>query len=331
MKIIPQISPKFGIEEAEALKDYILSGGWGTENKYTLTFEKLVADYLNIEHCSAVNNGTIGLILALMALGIGKGNKVVVPALTMIATANAVRFVGAEPVFVDIEPDTLCLDIEKTLSTKADAVIYVSLNGRCGDIEALKGIPLIEDACQSLGSEYKERKLGTFGDIGVFSLSPHKIISTGQGGLVVTKDNYLYERIEKLKDFGRLTGGGDYHPEFGINAKFTDFQAVIGIEQLKTLEWRIKRKKEIFRLYTQLLKDTLAHPSTPWMVDYYGVKKDYSFQTRPMYGVIPHQPVYADYTKYPVSEEISYKGLWLPSSVTLTDEQIIKICEEING
>jgi perosamine synthetase len=123
--------------------------------------------------------------------------------------------------------------VDKALKVKAKAAIYVSLNGRCGDIEKLKGkFPIVEDACQSLGSCYHGKPVGTIGDIGVYSLSPHKIISTSQGGLVVTNDRKLHNRIEQLKDFGRLSGGVDFHPAFGINCKFTDFQAVVGIEQL---------------------------------------------------------------------------------------------------
>jgi len=338
--MINQIEPNFGKAEAEALKKYILSGGWGTEHIYSELFESKVADFVGIKHCSVVNNGTMGLIIALLAVGVKSGDEVIVPALTMIATANAVRFIGASPIFIDIEPDNLCLDIDKTLKAlcpKTKAVIYVSLNGRCGEIERLKGeIPIIEDACQSLGSKHDGKALGTIGDIGVYSLSPHKIISTGQGGLVVTDDDQLYENVERLKDFGRLGGGADVHTHFGINSKFTDFQAVIGLEQIKSLPKRIVRKKQIYNLYKTLLSEHYLFDNseevTPWMVDIYGCnkRKFNGFKTRPMYPLVPEQPCYNFDGNFPWATRFSLAGMWLPSSVNLTDKQIQGICKEIN-
>lgn len=345
--MLQQIEPKFGQQEAQAISEYILNGGWGTEYKYTEQFEEGISHLVGANHCSAVNNGTVGLSLALLASGIKAGDNVIVPALTMIATANAVRFIGAIPVFVDIEEDNLCLDIDKTielLPNDIQGVIYVSLNGRCGDLIRLKdkcnelGIPLIEDACQSLGSYHEGYALGTIGNIGVYSLSPHKIISTGQGGLIVTNDERLYRKVEELKDFGRLNGGVDHHPEFGINSKFTDFQAIIGLEQLKDINNRIAIKKHIYHLYKQNLKNgeikEINNETIPWMIDVYGLdkKEGYNnFMTRKMYPVIPNQPVYNDGVDYPVAQKYSDSGIWLPSSVTLTDDEINIICEEING
>ncbi|GAH88720.1 unnamed protein product, partial [marine sediment metagenome] len=197
----------------------------------------------------------------------------------------AVRFIGAKPILVDVDA-SLCMDINKSLNSinqKTKAIIYVSLNGRSGDIERLakeckdRGIFLIEDSCQSLGSFHNGKSLGTFGDIGCYSLSPHKLISTGQGGLIVTNDKETSERVRRLKDFGRLEGGADVHTHFGINSKFTDFQAVIGIEQLKKIRERIKRKRDLYRIYY----DSLSHIEevgfattdvldvTPWFMDIY--------------------------------------------------------------
>jgi perosamine synthetase len=171
----------------------------------------------------------------------------------MIATANAVRFIGAEPKFVDIDCETLCLDVDKTheaLDNSVTAIIHVALNGRSSDVKSLKGIvPVIEDSCQAFGSYCDGYPSGTIGEIGVYSLSPHKIITTGQGGIVVTNDFMLYERIKRLKDFGRCYSEDDETVHFGINSKFTDFQAVIGIEQIKRIKQRISRKCEIYDRY----------------------------------------------------------------------------------
>lgn len=351
MKPINQIEPVFGIGEADALRDYILSGGWGTEHKKSREFESLIREQVGCKYCTLVNNGTMGLILSLMAVaGESCGYEVIVPALTMVATINSVIHLGGKPVIVDID-DNLCLDISKTIKAitpKTSAIIYVSFNGRCGDIERLKtecdkrNIVLIEDACQSFGSMHNGKALGTIGDIGIYSLSPHKIISTGQGGVIVSNNEELYNWCKRYKDFGRLEGGSDLHTEFGINSKFTDFQAVIGIEQIKTIRERIKRKKEIYQFYKDSLDiigdiEFATIPNTPWMVDIYvdnpqdlkDYLKDNKIETRLMYPPLHKQPYIKEPIELPVSEGFSKKGIWLPSSVNLTDKQLYYICEKI--
>lgn len=342
--MIPQIHPTIGDAEASAVSDYIKSGGWLTENHRTRLFEQKICEFLNISYCAAVPNGTIGLILSLMACGIGRGDKVAVPALTMIATANAVRFVGATPVFYDVDENG-CLDFLQ-IKEKTDAIIYVSLNGRCGDMDALREfcdknyIVLIEDACQSLGSEYGLKKIGTVGDVGVFSLSPQKIITTGQGGLIVTNKDFISNEVKKLKDFGRNSSGTDFHPFFGINAKYTDVQATIGIEQLKTIQYRMEKKKVIYGWYQEKLgkfMKPLHVGCVPWFVDIYTPFRDLLFsqlekheiKTRKMYPVIPHQPCYGQHGSYPVSKMMSERGLWLPSSIDLSYYDVDLICKRI--
>jgi len=353
-RFINQIEPSFGKEESEALSKYILSGGWGTEFKETAKFEEGICGFTGAKYCSAVNNGTMALVIALMAMGVQSGDEVIIPALTMVATANAVVFLGAKPILADID-DNLCMDIDKTLESinqKTKAIIYVSLNGRCGDIERLakeckeRGIFLLEDACQSLGSYHNGKSLGTFGDIGCYSLSPHKLISTGQGGLIVTNERQLADRVIRLKDFGRLSGGADVHNHFGINSKFTDFQAVIGIEQMKKIEKRIETKRQIYFDYLYALhsikaieflkRDTVN--ATTWFVDIYVDNRielkqylsDNNIGTRAVYPLICDQPIYSELAgDFPMARKYSDRGLWLPSSVTLTDKDIKYVCDTI--
>ena len=234
------------------------SGGWLTEFQRTRDFEKAIADYVGSKYCSVVANGTVSLFAALKALGIGPGDEVIVPDYTMIASANAVVLAGATPIFVDVSLSNLCLDIElteKAITSATKAIMLVSLNGRSPDMEAFVDlarrhhVALVEDAAQSLGSFHKGKHLGTFGQIGSFSFSAPKVITTGQGGALVTDDPELFERIRKIRDFGRRQSGVDFHETIGYNFKFTDLQAVIGIEQMKKLAWRVKRKKQIFALY----------------------------------------------------------------------------------
>jgi len=352
--MINQIEPSFGQEEITALTEYINSGGWGTEHKKTEEFEQAICSFAKVKYCCAVPSGTLALILALLAIDLKPDDEVITTPLTMVATVNAPMLLGARIKFVDVEKDTLCLDVEKTIDElypDTKAVIYVSFNGRSGNIEYLaricreRKIYLIEDACQSLGSFSDSKMLGTFGDIGVYSLSPHKIISTGQGGLIVTNNEILYKKVKQLKDFGRLKGGTDWHEEFGINAKFTDFQAVIGLEQLKKLPERIQRKRQIYELYRKNLQHTpmcklprIETDHTPWMVDIYNGSRDIlcnwlkrnNVQTREMYPLVTKQPYCKTEAWYtPIAQQYSTKGFWLPSSCSLTDNQIKEICEQI--
>lgn len=329
--MIDQMHPVFGIEEQNAINEYMKYGGWITEHEKTREFERMFAKFCDVKHAIAVNNGTISLALALLAGGIKAGDRVLIPALTMVATKNAVELIGAIPVFCDIGPDTLCMDFDKFNSFKnLNAVIYVSFNGRCGDIESLKmscqywKIPLIEDAAQSLGSKYNGKQIGTFGDIGSFSLSTQKIISTGQGGMLVTDNDDLAMKLRRLKDFGRDIAGSDDYKSFGINSKFTDLQAVIGIEQLKKLPDRIKRKKEILGRYdlSQCKDGELLWFCDVHLKDREEIIPKLNFGTRRMY------PALADLSNaIKASKEI----LWLPSSIDLKDEEIDYICKELAG
>ncbi len=358
MKFINQIEPVYGYEEIKAVNDYLKSGGWLMEFKKTQEFEEAIRRFTGAKYCSVVSNGTVSLFIALKALGIGEGDEVIVPDITMAATPNAVILANAKPVFVDIEEKSLCLDIGKVsmaITRKTKAVIHVSLNGRAGELIELKKlcqkkkIYLIEDAAQSLGSFYKEKHLGTYGIVGSFSFSVPKIITTGQGGALITNDKNIYEQIRRLKDFGRLKGGADFYEQVGWNFKFTDIQAVIGIEQMKKLEKRISRKKAIFNLYRKLLSGIkevkfintdLRHVS-PWFIDIFVSRRDElivylkenQIGSRIIYPALHGQPAYKMYNRmkgnFPVSDSVAKNVLWLPSSVSLNDKQIKYICGKI--
>jgi len=352
---IPQMEPWFGQEEADALRDYMMAGGWVTEFRQTRTFEASLAEFTGAKHCIATNNGTISLSLALMAIGVKAGQEVIVPDMTMIATPNSARLIGAMPVFVDVEPDTLNMDIDQAIAAitpNTAAVVHVSFNGRCNDIERLREacrdqeVSLIEDSAQSLGSYHKGRHLGTFGDIGSFSFSAPKVISTGQGGALITDDDVLAAKLRKLKDFGRIGGGNDIHDDIGFNFKFTDLQAVVGIEQMKKLPWRVSRKKEIFQRYVDGLESldavnmlpTDLDDTSPWFIEVFvddrdGLQahlKDNDIGSRPIYPPIHAQQAYGlNDLSFPVTERAAARGLWLPSSSKLTDADVDRVCAAI--
>ncbi len=355
---IMQMRPLFGKEEKRAICEYMDEDGFITEFKRTEKFEQMIAEYTGAKHCVVVNNGTISLSLAAMAVGVEAGDEVIVPNYTMIATPNSLKMFGVHPVFVDVEPDTLCLDIDlvkEAITQKTKAIMLVSANGRYPksgikafeDLCIERGLILIEDSAQSLGSFYPDgRHIGTAGLVGSFSFSSPKIISTGQGGAVITDNDAVASKLRKLKDFGRSGGGNDIHDEIGFNFKFTELQACVGIEQMKKIPARVERKKEILSLYQKLLKDVKEVEffsrdmgcTTPWFVDVI-VKdrrsslveflKENNIGTRVMYPPINKQKAYDVEGEHPVSNMIEKKGLWLPSAVQLTDRQIEYICNKI--
>lgn len=353
---INQMEPTYGEEEIKEVMGYLNSGGWIMEFKKTREFEQKICEYTGAKYCSVVSNGTISLFIALFALRVGPGDEVIVPNFTMVASPNAVKLCGATPVLVDIEKRNLCLDIKevkKKITPKTKVIMHVSINGRAGGLDKLvefcreRNIFLVEDAAQAFGSFYKGKHLGNYGVIGSFSFSSPKIITTGQGGALITNDENLYKKICKIKDFGRVSGGVDIHDEWGWNFKFTDLQAAFGVAQIRKMPERTKRKKEIYKLYKDLLSsvsdvrfiDTDLNEVAPWFIDILvdePVKlrdflKEKGVGSRVFYPPVSDQVIYETKEKYPNTEDIAYHGLWLPSSVKLTDDQVGTVCREIEA
>lgn len=358
MNFIMQMRPLFGDEEKKAVCEYMEEGGFITEFKRTERFEQMIAEYTGARHCIVVNNGTVSLTLAAMAAGISAGDEVIVPNYTMIATPNSIKMFGAVPVFVDVERETLCLDLEKVIQAitpKTRAIMLVSANGRYPStgikafeqLASERGLVLIEDAAQSLGSFYPDgRHIGRAGIVGSFSFSAPKIISTGQGGALITDDDELASKLRRLKDFGRSGGGTDIHDSIGYNFKFTELQACIGIEQMKKLPARVKRKKEIWLRYSEALKNIKGirlfkhdlHTTSPWFIDSLAQHRDELMShlkndgvgSRVMYPPINLQLAYSVNGQHNVSNYIGSNGLWLPSAVQLSNEEIDRVCHSIN-
>jgi len=356
MDFINYMQPSYDNNEINAVINYINSGAWITEFKETRRFEKSIAEYTNSKFCSVMMNGTVTLIAALMAMGIKAGDEVIVPDFTMSATSHAAAIIGAKPIFVDVERSTLCMDFDKmkaAVTSKTKAVIFVDLNGRYSEkfdeiisFCRQKGLYLVEDAAQALGSTYKGKALGTFGDVGSFSFSMPKIITTGQGGAIITQSDELYDKLLKIRDFGRECAGSDHYMMIGANFKFTDLQAVIGIEQMKKMPERIKHKKEICKKYDEMLGEigqielikNMYADTAPCFYevlcndrdDLIDFLKSKNIGARKFYPPLHSEPAYnRTDLSFPVTEEISAKGLWLPSSVNLTNEQIEYICRSI--
>jgi len=347
---IMQHRPTFGKEEAEAAYRYMLEDSFITEHGKTAELERIICEYIGCKYCIMTTSGTTAIILGLLPLDIVEGDQVIFPNYTMIATINDIKLLKLKPVIVDVDYDTYTLTVDTIRSNITDrtrAVIHVSLNNRSRNIEHISeycsshNIFMLEDSAQSLGCRTNGKHFGTFGEIGCFSLSTPKIISTGQGGFCVTDDSGLATKMRMIKNFGRRESGKDNFEVFGINLKYTDLQAVIGIEQMKKLDFRVKKMRDIYDLYYKELKDTvkmikpLNDEWIPWFVDIYIEKREelmeflnkHAVQTRPVYGEINKTNIYYSDVILPNSNTVCNHGLFLPSHVTIKDDDIKQICK----
>jgi len=357
-KSIPQMEPHFDEAEGRALFDFMKNNRWNIPS--TVQLEKRLASFTGSRYSVFSVNGTFTLTLALLALDITPGDEVLVPASTMIATANACTLVGINPVLVDVEAKTLCMDLKKAeeaITAKTKAMMYVPLNGRSGNMERVVEFAknhklfLIEDAAQTLGSYWKgnhtkKKHLGTFGDVGSFSFSLFKIITTGQGGALITDREDLLKKINLLKNFGQTSS--DIHDYPGWNFKFSNILAVIGLEQFKKLSERIRRKKEIYVYYYDRLSSipdiefipTDLEITTPWFIDIFTSKRNQlgeflktkGIGTRHFYPAANTQKIYREQykdKKFPIAEDYGQRGLWLPSFAHITDKELEYITDTI--
>ena len=353
-KKINQVEPNISEKDIQMVNDYMSSGAWITEHALTKELEDKIADFVGRKYAVAVPNGTIAIYLSLLAAGLTKGKRVAVPNITMVATINAILWAGAEPVIIDLN-ERLCMSL-KSLQTieKLDGVIYVPLNGRTEDGIAIenycneKNIILIEDSAHALGSQYQDKMCGSLGSISVFSFTPHKIITMGQGGLVLTDEDNLYEYLIDLKTFNRSKDKSDWHDGFGLNFKITDLQSALGLSQFEKINEFIKVKKEMFEIYKSYLEipeinfTNFFDYETPWFIDVIceSVRhrddlkywlEEYNILTRESYPALSKQSFLqgVEKTDLDFSENISENILWLPSSTNLTKDQIEEIAGEI--
>lgn len=355
---IPWWSPQLTGLESENIAR-VLEANYLNDGDVTADFERAVASFVGCNYAVAVPSGTLAITAALLAVGVRPGDEVVVPDITFIATANAASLIGAVPVLVDVDRETLTIDpaaVERSLTGKTKAIVPVHVSGRGANMERLSaisaehGVPVVEDAAEALGSVRKGRALGTWGAAGALSFSPNKTITTGQGGVVITNDRALAQRIRELKDQGRPergTGGDDLHPSLGFNFKLTNLQAAVGLAQMTALSARLSRQRRIFEIYEAELSDvsTLRLPGfdiaggeqplwTDALVDDRN-GMDEHLRSRNMhcrrfwYPLHSHGPYKRPDEPFVNSTYCSAHALWLPSAFTLSDEDVHDVCTEI--
>lgn len=262
VSMIKLAKPHITEEAIEKVAEVLRSGNL-VQGKYVKQFEQGLEKYLNVKHAVVVSSGTAALHLSMLALGVGPGDEVIVPAFTYPATANVVEIVGATPILVDITLDDFCIDvskIEESITDKTKAIIPVHEFGQAADMDPIMAIAkqynlkIVEDAACALGTEFNNKKTGTFGDLGCFSFHPRKAITTGEGGVIVTNNDELAVKVKSLRNHGiQIIDGKMDFSAAGLNYRMTDFQGVLGLEQLKYLEDDIKHRIELANEYNQQL------------------------------------------------------------------------------
>lgn len=367
MAIIPVNEPLIGDKEIEYVNEALSTGWISSEGKFITAFETNFANYVSRSHGIAVNNGTNALVLALRALELPKGSEVVIPSFTIISCALACIYNDLVPVFVDSEEETWNIDtskIEEKITSNTKAIMPVHIYGHpvnMGEILRIANkhkLFVIEDFAEAIGSEFKGTKCGKFGDISCVSFYANKVITTGEGGMCLTDDNVLAERLRKLRNLAFEPKKRFIHYELGFNFRMTNVQAAIGLAQIERVEELVKKKVDIGEKYTERLKELqnkgfIQLPcqkewakNTYWM---YGIVlkeksgltseaamaklADAGIQTRPFFYPMHMQPVFEKYNwkkeTLPVSERIYTYGFYLPSGLSLTDDQISLVAENI--
>ena len=353
---IPVSQPSISELEVSYVTDAVKSGWVSSLGTYIEDFERSFAEYCGTKYALTVSNGTTGLHLALLAVGIGPGDEVIIPDLTFIATANAIAYTGARPVMVDIEPETLCLDpgaVERAITSRTRAIMPVHLYGHPAAMDAINAIAskhdlvVIEDAAEAHGAEYKGKRVGSLGRCGVFSFYGNKIITTGEGGMITTDDEVLRQTAKRLRDHAMHPNRRYWHAEIGYNYRMTNLQAALGLAQLRRIDQFSRRRREIMDWYRaglghraelRLNREASWAANAYWMVclEVDGMDetsrqhlmanlRTRGVDSRPYFYPISDMPMYPS-ADTPIAHRVSRRGINLPTFVALSRAQVDYIC-----
>lgn len=369
--MIPVSEPVIGEREVELVNDALRTGWISSAGRYIGEFEEGWAAYCGRRHGIAVANGTVALQLAVASLDLEPGDEVIVPTFTIMSCITAIMYAGAIPVLVDADPETWCLDVsqvEALITQRTRAVMPVHIYGHPVDMAPLlelgerHGLAIIEDAAEAHGAEYRMpdgawRRCGSFGELSAFSFYANKLVTTGEGGMVLTDDDGLAERLRLLRNLAFRSDRRFLHDELGFNFRITNLQAALGVAQTERIDEAVTRKREIARRYTDGLADLdlLKLPvektwarNVYWM---YGLVlrggtmdaaelaarlTDAGVETRPFFIGMHRQPALRKAglipaREFPVADELTDRGLYLPSGVGLRDEQIDSVVAAVRG
>jgi len=359
-KLIPVTGPSITQKEvkyvAQAARD-----GWNENyRKYIDLFEKKFAKYIGKKYALATSSCTAAIHLSYLAIGLKKGDEVIVPNITWIASIEPLYYIGAKPIFADIESDTWCLDpedLKKKITKKTKAIMVVDLYGHIADMKPILktaksyGLKIIEDAAEAVGSEYYGKKAGSFGDISCFSFHGSKTLTMGEGGILLTDDKKIIEKARYYSDHCKDPKKTFWNLEIGYKYKISNFQAACGLAQLERIKELTKKKRQIFRWYQewlsnipglQLNTERVHTKNTYWMVTAvfdkkYKINKEklmkefikFNIQTRPFFYPLSSLPAIKCKVNTPVSFDISSRAINLPSGFSITKKDVDYICNNL--
>lgn len=361
--MIPVCEPRLGEKELENVIDCIKTNWISSKGKYITEFEEKFSKYCGAKYGIATSNGTTALHLALATAGIKSGDEVITPDFTMIATANSVTYTGAKLALVDSEPEYWNIDpnkIEEKITPRTKAIMVMHTYGHpCDmgpilDIAKAHNLLVIEDAAEAHGAEYKGERTGGLGDMGCFSFYANKIITTGEGGMVVTNNEEFAERARMLRDQAFEKEKRFWHRQLGFNYRLTNLQAAVGVAQFECIDEFVETRRRNAMYYNSLLgkvEGITLPPEAKWAKNVYwmylilieknfGLSRDdlmvrlkkKGVDSRRAFYPIHTQPLYAEQfigQKFPVADQLSDKGVYLPSGNTLTKEQIDQVVETL--
>ena len=359
--MIPVNEPLLDGREKQLLAECVDSGWVSSDGPFVRQFEQQFAGYIGVKHGIAVCNGTAALEVALYAAGVGKGDEVIMPTFTIVSCLVAALRLGAVPVLVDVTPDTWGMDVSQVaakITPRTKAILPVHMYGHPVDMDPLlaladrHGLVVIEDAAEVHGAEYKRRRCGSLGHLSAWSFYANKIISTGEGGMVLTSDDLMAERAASYRNLCFRSERRFYHTELGYNFRMTNLQAALGVAQLERIDEFVEKKRRIGRLYGERLaaipgiRGQVEKPWAKCVYWMYCVEIDAAsgfdaaaamhalgkrgIGTRPFFLGLHEQPAAHDLglfvgESYPVSERIARRGFYLPSGLTLTDAQVVEV------
>ncbi len=362
MPLIHVCEPTLRGNEKKYVMECMDSNWISSRGKFVDAFEDGFADFCGVKYGITTNSGTTALHLNLAALGVGEGDEVIIPSFTMISTANAINYLGARPILVDVEPVTWNIDpdkIEENITERTRVIMPIHTYGHPADMDALRIIAkkynliIVEDAAEAHGAEYRGKRVGGFGEAASFSFYANKIITTGEGGMVVTDNPEISQRLKTMRNYGFTQERHFWHKVLGFSYRMTNIQAAIGLGQLERADELVQARIDHAHLYNSLLRD-IPGITTPACADYaksvywmygilveedFGISRDelrqrladQGIETRSFFIPIHLQPIYtALYSdNLPVSEELGRKGFYLPSGGGLRSEEIEFICRVI--
>ncbi|HJX70460.1 MAG TPA: DegT/DnrJ/EryC1/StrS family aminotransferase [Bacteroidales bacterium] len=353
-----QIQPYFDHSEIKNLKKAIKTG-WVTEGPFSQEFLKLLKEFTGARYAAFANNGTLGLFLSLLAIDVKGGDEVIVTDFTFNASASSIAFTGAKPVFVDINPDDLQINtakIEKAITKNTRAIMPVHIYGQSCDMDPIMEIArkykllVVEDAAQGFGVFYKGRHTGTIGDVGMISFFADKTITTGEGAVVLTNNELIFNKLKMLRNQGRPNSGTFIHPELGMNFRMTDLQCALGVAQIKKYETIEKIKARNYQLYEAYLKEIpeiefikindfssfvpfRVNVKVPRLEELIEHLEKEGIQTRRMFYPLHRQPCFSNLNynegDFPGANEAYQKGMSLPIHCGLKKDDIKYICSSI--